>query len=112
MQFIFQGTTTALVQANPPPDLMDKVRGDWSKAQEYYAEGVFRSLWRAGTGVIGICEADSRAQLEALMAELPMVTAGYVVLELHELTPYTGFAPEFSHRQQSATAPCPGPRLT
>lgn len=94
MQFFYSGKPTPTVLSNPPADLMDAVRGDWAKAREYYARGIFRQMWMLGRGMIAICEADSREQLEALCAELPMKRAGYIEYEITELAPYRGFAPE------------------
>ena len=47
-----------------------------------------------GRGMIAICEANSREQLEALCAELPMKQADYIEYGITELAPYRGFAPE------------------
>jgi muconolactone delta-isomerase len=94
MQFLFSGKATMEVQANPPADLMDQVRADWAMVRDYYNQGIFRQIWMAGYGVIAICEAASREEIDAYLAKLPMMKAGYIDVELQEITPYAGFAPE------------------
>lgn len=94
MQFLFHGRPTAETIANPPANLMDTVQRDWESARELYFQGLMRQIWGMGQGVIAICEADSREQLEALIHELPMSKAGLVEYDIEELTPYRGFAPE------------------
>lgn len=93
MQFLFLGNPTADVLANHPADLMEKVGGDWAKAFEYYMQGVLRQSWTAGMGFVAVCEADSQAHLEALLAELPLAKAGYITMDIRELKPYRGFGP-------------------
>ena len=92
MQFLFLGNPTAAVQANAPTNIMDVVRGDWAKASEYYTQGIFRQMWTAGKGFVAICEADSQAHLQGLLAELPMAKAGYIDMEIRELAGYRGFS--------------------
>ena len=94
MQFYFYGRPTAEVQANPPANLMDTVRDDWAKARDYYGRGIFRQLWMAGHGVIAICEADSREEMDQFLGDLPMRKASLIDYDLQEITPYRGFAPE------------------
>lgn len=94
MQYLFQGRPTEAVRRDPPPDLMDKVRGDWATSREYYAQGVIRQMWTSGIGVYAICEAESREQLEALFSAMPMAAANLIEFEIFELKPYRGFAPE------------------
>lgn len=94
MQFFFRGRPTAETLANPPANLMDAARGDWATARDYYGRGIFRQMWGMDRGVIAICEADSREQLDKLIRELPMFQAGLIEYDLQELTPYRGFAPE------------------
>lgn len=92
MQFFYSGRPTSEVRANPPADLIEKAHGDWVKAWELYGRGVFRQLWMLEDGVIAICEADSREQLEADLSELPLAQAGYITYSITEIAPYRGFA--------------------
>ena len=72
---------------------MEVVAGDWTKAYDYYMQGVFRQSWIAGRGFVGICEAESQAHLQTLLDDLPMAKAGYIDIEIRELMPYRGFSP-------------------
>lgn len=97
MQFFFRGAPKQAVLSDPPPDMMEKAREDWAVARRYYRDGIFRSIWRMGNGVVAICEADSRDQLVSLLSELPMARAGLIDIDVQELSPYPGYAPELAN---------------
>ena len=96
MQFLFHGSPKLSVLDNPPAELMAKAREDWASARRLYRDGVFRSIWRMGKGVVAICEAESRERLVAILSDLPMAKAGLIDMDVQELTPYPGYAPELA----------------
>ena len=92
MQFLFYGKPKAAILADPPSDLMDKVREDQVRARELYAQGVFRQLWISEFSAFVLCEAESKAALEEILAGLPMAQANMIDIQIFELSPYTGFS--------------------
>lgn len=97
MQFMFYGRPKAETIANMPADLMDKVHGDQAMARDLYGRGIFRQLWMSGYGAIVLGEAESREQFDAIIAELPLAKAGYIDVDVFELTPYAGFTGTGKH---------------
>lgn len=93
MQFLFLGTPKPEFLRNPPANLMDAVRGDWAKSQEYFGRGIFRQLWTSDKGIAFVCEADSPEQLKSYLDELLMAQANLIDIEIRELQPYRGFTP-------------------
>lgn len=92
MQFMFYGRPKAEILANMPADLMDKVHGDQAMSRDLYQRGIFRQLWMSGYGAIVVCEAESREHFDGILAELPLAKAGYIDVDVFEITPYAGFA--------------------
>jgi muconolactone delta-isomerase len=60
-----------------------------------YASGIVRQIWlRAEGGACMISEADDELGLRQLLAELPLVKAGYLAQpQISQLRSYSGFGP-------------------
>jgi muconolactone delta-isomerase len=65
-----------------------------AKAWEMVASGVLRSihLIKGPAGAVLLFEAADQSQVQALVAQLPLVEAGAVTVEILPLVPFTGWA--------------------
>jgi len=71
---------------------------EWAKSREYYGAGHLRRVWvyDKDQGIISLFEADTREQVEMLLADYPGVKAGWVSAEIRSIEPYWGFFPELA----------------
>lgn len=62
--------------------------------REYYAQGIFRSVWslREVKGAAIELECESREVAMRILENLPLALAGFLEIELISLSPYRGFA--------------------
>ena len=95
MQFL--SISRRLVDKFPPeaftPELLAR---ETARVRELYAAGALRQVWKRGDvpGATILWEADSKADVEAAIASLPIFQAGLLeVAALIPLEPYPGFCP-------------------
>jgi muconolactone delta-isomerase len=71
-----------------------------AKAWEMVAAGVLRSLHfiKGPAGAVLLFEANAQSQVEAQVAQLPLVEAGLATVEILPLVPFTGWEPLFAPR--------------
>ena len=65
------------------------------RVRTLYAEGVVRQIWLRDDlpGACFVIEADSPAQAQATVDELPMAASGLSEFDVIPLRPYRGFGP-------------------
>jgi muconolactone delta-isomerase len=81
--------------------LMALARPEAARAWEMVAAGVVRSIHfiKGPAGAVLLFEADDQSQVEAQVAQLPLVEAGMVTVEILPLVPFTGWALLFASPQ-------------
>jgi uncharacterized protein YciI len=81
--------TAKLDGGDPLSDLHDVLEAERAKTAEYRARGVLHGLWlfEDNKGALLLCKADTREDAQAISAAYPMVQAGYITHEIHELQP-------------------------
>ena len=96
MQFIvvFQPREQA-VKAAAPAEVAQVEQAEQVQARALYKRGDIRQIWalqREGKGAVGLFEAASREDLDALVASFPMVQKRYAAHEVFPLGPFEPFA--------------------
>lgn len=62
-------------------------------AWKYYANGTFRELYfTESNNAVIILESRNKVEAEAILKTLPLVKAGLIDFEIHELRNYDGFS--------------------
>jgi muconolactone delta-isomerase len=82
-------------------ELTPLYRPEAAKAWEMLASGVLRSIHfiKGPAGAVLLFEADGQSQVEAQVAQLPLVEAGAATVEVLPLVPFTGWALLFAPPQ-------------
>lgn len=64
-----------------------------------YARGLIREIYQRADqpGVVIMCEADTRAEVEQMVDALPLAKGGFIATEVIELAPFTLWSTLFAH---------------
>ncbi|MDX2214021.1 MAG: hypothetical protein SFY66_12105 [Oculatellaceae cyanobacterium bins.114] len=87
-----------VVDGTPMEQLRSLVKPEAAKVWEYYAADRVKSVYYFANmgGAVLMYDATSLAEVEAAAAELPMVKAGVLTLEIIPLKPYVGLETLFA----------------
>jgi muconolactone delta-isomerase len=94
MQFVVFGKLADQYNGKPPAELQDMLQGEYAKSREYYAKGLLRHIWlfEGNQGIMSIFEADSRAQMNALLTDRGSRKGSS--RSMRTIEPYSGFFPD------------------
>lgn len=83
---------SSLLDNGKPADLDDLLEQEQVYGNRYLEQGIVKQAWsiKGVLGAVAIFEARDRQHFDELIAELPMVKAGYVQAEIIELEAYGG----------------------
>ena len=96
MQFIvvFHPKETFKTQGLPE-DFAEVEAAEQARAKALYKTGDIRQIWalkKEGKGAVGLFEAGSQEELQAMIASFPMVQKDYADHEVFPLGPFEAFA--------------------
>jgi muconolactone delta-isomerase len=105
MQFMILGHFNEKYNALSPEEQQKGSRAEWAKSRELYSKGHLRRVWvyERDQGIMSLFEADSREQMETLLADYPGIQAGWVSAEVRAIDPYWGFFPELADELNHVT---------
>ena len=77
-----------------PEDFQPLVEAEDRRTFEYYRDGLLREVYSRsdGQGAIGVLECDSMDHARRLIADLPMVKAGLLDVDIYGAAPYRAIA--------------------
>ena len=98
MQFLILANFNEVFDRKSAAEKQASMEAEWAKSREYYAKGLLRHIWLSPEqqAITSIFDVESRAQMDALLADYPGLKEGFVTAEIREAQPYGGFAPEFA----------------
>ena len=79
----------------PPADFAQVEQAEQVQAKALYKKGGIREIWALkteGKGAVGLFEAASRDELDAMVASFPMVQKDYADHQIFPLGPFEAFA--------------------
>ena len=79
----------------PPADFAQVEQAEQVQAKALYKTGAVRQIWALklqGKGAVGLFEAASEEELQAIVARFPMVRKDYADHEVFPLGPFEAFA--------------------
>ena len=96
MQFIVVFQPKARFRTEEPPaDFAQVELAEQVQAKALYKKGDIRAIWALkteGKGAVGLFEAASREELDAMVASFPMVQKDYADHQVFPLGPFEPFA--------------------